>query len=882
MNKMWYDNEISMGIMTRKYLHPGEKPEDFIPRVVSIFSDKLKPKAQAVLENAHFLPAGRTLFGAGFKGKRKVSLSNCYIVGNIEEDSIEAIFDAAKMIARISSYGGGSGLAIDNLRPKGAPVNNSALTSTGAVSFLNIFDVTGSTIGQNGRRAALMVGLRCDHPDIYEFLRIKQNNEKLSSMNISIKFTDEFMKAVEENRSYTLYFESEETGRIEKVINARDFFMEFCETQQDYGEPGSIFIDRVQHYHILSEYDDYKIDISNPCLAGYTRILTDKGYFPIESLTGQKVNIWNGFKFSRVVPKITGYNQKMVRVSFSNGASIDCTLYHKFIMSDGNRKEAKDLHIGDQLCQWTLPSDTNTQYSETVTNIQSIPDAEVVYCLNELDNHSFIAEGILVGNCSEYFGIRGNSCNLGSINIYNMIDQRFTNEASINYERLRNITDIAVRMLDEILDYGRDMQPLELNKQIIDNWRSIGLGIFGIADAFVALGVKYGSPKSCEIAQSIMKEILKQAIMTSSLIAKEKGSFKKFDAEKTIKSPIMQLFPELHDMIRENGLRNGSLLSIAPTGTISLFAGKFTGGLEPMFKIAYERTSHSMEDSKKTFTVYARGVEDLLKYHGCENLTPAEAKKRFPFLVESHEVPYMDRVKFQGALQEYVDNAISSTVNLPNSATVEDIFNIYMEAWKVGVKGITVFRDGCKRGNILGVDNKKVTLPNGVIPEFDTIDPPSRREIKIIDGTTVRESTSCVKSMYVTVNKTPEGKAFEIFTNASGGCKTNINTIARLISLGLRSGIKVDRIIEELRANQCPACQVLRRQGKQVALSCSNAIADAIESALGKVKEATKKTTTTKKEEPIIKRECPECGKRTLIPEGKCVTCSNCGWSKCE
>lgn len=1073
MSKMWYDNEISMGIMTRKYLHPGEKPEDFISRVVSIFSDKLKPKAQAVLENAHFLPAGRTLFGAGFKGKRKVSLSNCFIVPS-PEDNIESIFDTAKMIARISSYGGGSGLAIDNLRPKGAPVNNSALTSSGAVSFLNIFDVTGSTIGQNGRRAALMVGLRCDHPDIEEFLKIKQNNEKLASMNISIKFTDDFMKAVEDNRSYTLYFESEETGRIEKVINARDFFMEFCKTQHTWGDPGAIFIDRVQHYHILSEYDDYKIDISNPCLAGYTRILTDQGYFPIASLVDQEVNIWNGYQFSKVVPKITGYNQKMVRVSFSNGVAIDCTLYHKFLMEDGSRKEAKDLQIDDKLCKWkyvpiegykhinrkimythgffsgdgykhhavlalygvkknlleafnyeraieqqtvnisgdtrlhvnlvedgiipylknwvpdasysidarlywlaglidsdgclnssegsisissidyqflhdvqlllntlgvstsigilreagikSMPANNGTKeykdyYCQTtyrliisassaaflssiglmlyrvrltptpnrdsarfirVTAIESIPDAETVYCLNEPINHSFVAEGVLVGNCAEFFGTSGNSCNLGSINIYNMIDQRFTNEASINYVRLRTITDIAVRMLDEILDYGRDMQPLDINKQVVDNWRSIGLGIFGLADAFVALGVKYGSPKSCEIAQSIMKEILKQAIMTSSLIAKEKGSFKKFDAEKTIKSPIIQLFPELHDMIRENGLRNGSLLSIAPTGTISLFAGKFTGGLEPMFKIAYERTSHSMEDSKKTFTVYARGVEDLLKYHGCENLTPAEAKKRFPFLVESHEVPYMDRVKFQGALQEYVDNAISSTVNLPNSATVEDIFNIYMEAWKVGVKGITVFRDGCKRGNILGVDNKKVTLPNGVIPEFDTVDPPSRSEIKIIDGTTVRESTSCVKSMYVTVNKTPEGKAFEIFTNASGGCKTNINTIARLISLGLRSGIKVDRIIEELRANQCPACQVLRRQGKQVALSCSNAIADAIESALGKVKEATKRTPITKKEEPIIKRECPECGKRTLIPEGKCVTCSNCGWSKCE
>ena len=387
---------------------------------------------------------------------------------------MESIFDSAKMLARISSYGGGSGIAIDNLRPKGAPVNNSALTSTGAVSFLNIFDVTGSTIGQNGRRAAIMVGLRCDHPDIEEFLKIKQNNEKLSSMNISIKFTDEFMKAVEDNKNFTLHFDSPETGKIEKVINARDFFMEFCETQMEYGEPGAIFIDRVRSYQTLSGYEDYRIDISNPCLAGYTRILTDQGYFPIASLVDQEVNIWNGYQFSKVIPKITGYNQKMVRVSFSNGVSIDCTLYHKFLMADGSRKEAKDLQIDDKLCQWTLPDDPN-KYSATITAIESIPDAETVYCLNEPINHSFVAEGVLVGNCAEFFGTGGNSCNLGSINIYNIIDNKFTDNARVNYGKLSHITDIAVKMLDEVLDYGRDMQPLEINKQVIDDWRSIGL-----------------------------------------------------------------------------------------------------------------------------------------------------------------------------------------------------------------------------------------------------------------------------------------------------------------------------------------------------------------------------------------------------------------------
>ena len=751
--KKWYDNEISMGIMTRKYLHEGEKPEEFIPRLASIFSDEIKDDAYTLLDKAWFLPAGRTLFGAGYKGERKVSLSNCYTMGNVPADNLEAIFDTAKNMARIFSYGGGAGIAIDNLRPKGAKVNNSAMESSGAVSFLNVFDTVGQVIGQNGRRAAIMVALTCEHPDITEFLRIKEENEKLAFMNISIKFTDEFMNAVEKNEKFTLHFENDVVPRIEKEIDAREFFMEFCECQRRKGDPGSLFIDRINNFHLLSGYPEYKIETTNPC--------------------------------------------------------------------------------------------------------------------------------------AEFGACAGNSCNLGSINLYAMVDDKFTDHAHINYDRLKYTVHFAVRMLDEILDYGRDMQPLELNKQVIDDWRSIGLGIFGMADAFVALGIRYGSEGSRHLMSDVMEEIMKQALITDIELAKKKGPFKKFNADYSLKSVQIQAYPELHDDIRKYGLRNGTILSIAPTGTISLFAGKYTGGIEPMFKIAYERTSHSMEDSGKTFRVYARGVEDLLRFHHCEGISVEEAKKRFPFLIESHDVPYLERVRLQGIVQEYVDASISSTVNLPHDTTKEEIYEIYMDAWKQGLKGITVFVDGCERGNILGVEKKKddedtseplVSVPEGYVPAYDSIDAPSRRNTKYVEGATVRVRTSCARSMYVTVNKTEDGNIFEVFTNASGGCQANINTITRMISLSLRSGVKLTRVLDELRNNQCPACQLLRRNGElDVSLSCSNAIADAIELVMKK-----QDIGETPTEDDTIKRVCPDCGKKTLIPEGKCVTCSNCGWSKCE
>ena len=1054
----WYDNEISIGIMTRKYLHDGETTEDFIPRLVSIFSDDLKDKAKKVLENADFLPAGRTLYGAGFKDKRKVSMSNCYILPT-PEDNIESIFETAKRIARISSYGGGCGIDISKLRPKDSKVNNSAKTSTGAVSFLNLFNTTAGTIGQNGRRAALMVALDCTHPDIEEFLHIKQNNQKLASMNISIKFTNEFMEEVKNNKEFTLKFKTPHET-ITKTINAREFFIEFCKTQWDWGDPGALFIDRIRSFNLLSGYPEYRIDVSNPCVTGDTVILTNKGYERIKSLCGKETTVWNGYEWSKVVPRITGHNQKMLRVTVSNGMSLDCTRYHKFIMVDGSRVKAEELNVGDKLAKWEYPvidgndeyighdAYTNGFYSGdgtkgvneiavygnkvsiipylntrlvekynekqdrtlvvlnedpigktfvpapsstkryklnwlaglidadgtrndvggsvsvtsvnkeflknvqlmvtslgchssvikdrdesdrelpmnngtggkqlyhcqatyrlvisawyvrklldmglnthrvdidphpdrnagrfiTVTSIKEIPDEETVYCFTEPKNHSGVFNGIMTAQCAEFMGNGGNSCNLGSINLYNVIDNKFSREACVNYDRLKSVTDTAVRILDEILDYGRDMQPLEINKECIDNWRSIGLGVFGLADALVAMKIRYGSKESRLLISDIMDTIMEQALTTSAILAKEKGTFKCYDWNKTKGSQIIKAYKgtKVYSLIEKYGLRNGTLLSIAPTGTISLFAGRFTGGVEPMYKVAYERTTHSTEDQHKHFFVYARGVEDLLKYyHMSTKNTPVDViKKKFPFVVESHEINPMERVALQGVMQDYVDNAISSTVNLPNSVTWEEIYDIYLAAWEQGLKGITVFRDGCKRGNILGVkpETKEVTTYNSILPT-------KRRNKKRINGATFRQSTSCVESMYVTVNKTDDGDVFEVFTNPSGGCKSNIGTITRLISLALRSGIKVNKVIEELRENKCPACQVLRRQGKDVSLSCANAIADAMEQMITGEEEANDVKTSDEF------KECPECHRKTLRPEGKCWTCSSCGYNACE
>lgn len=584
----WYDNEISRGILAAKYYHEGETtPQQFINRVSSIFKGDFRERMKEYITDGDFSPAGRTLYAAGSRGKFKVSMSNCYILPS-PEDNLESIFHSNYEIARIFSYGGGIGINISNLRPAGSRVHNVARTSTGAVSFMKIFNTTGEVISQNGRRGAQMVGLNCSHPDIYEFLHIKQNEEKLSSMNISILFTDEFMEAVRDDKEYTLRFHVESTGEnIERTIRARDFFREFCETQWDWGDPGALFSDRLNDYHLLAGYDEYQIEITNPC--------------------------------------------------------------------------------------------------------------------------------------GEFGGNAYNACNLGSINLYNMIDDKFGNAPFLNKEKFKQAVYDGIIALDEIVSYGYETQPLDENRTCIDDWRSLGLGLFGVADALVAMKLAYGSREASAFMENVMKIMLLSALRSSCDRAKMKGTFGRYRREATEKSPIIQMVKELdgglYEDIQTYGLRNGTLLAIAPTGTISLLMGSFSGGCEPLYKISYERSTHKMEEVNGSFRVYAHSVKDLLRYHHLPlTLTDDEIREKFPWVIESHDISFMDRVAMQAVMQKYVDNSISSTVNLKNDATPEDIYDIYLAAWESGCKGITVFRDGCRRGNILGVAAKEEEKADGPKP----------------------------------------------------------------------------------------------------------------------------------------------------------------------
>ena len=724
---LWAKDEVAYNVFRAKYAKDDmESPAMFCHRVASICDESIRDKVESLLASGTFFFGGRTMYLAGRKNEINAAGSNCYVVP-IEDDTIEAIYEANKHMARIFSKGGGVGTDISILRPRNAKVNNAAKSSTGAVSFLDLFNETGNVISQHGRRGATMVSIDCSHPDIEELLDTKMKGDRLQSMNVSIKFTDEFMTAVDCDKPYTLKFDVKSTGEhIEKTIKAREFFKKFCECQWNWGDPGALFIDEFNDYNMLSGYDNFRILTTNPCA---------------------------------------------------------------------------ELPLG----AW-------------------------------------------------------GSCNLGSINLAKFVDM-YTGKFC--WGSFIDTVHVAVRALNDALDYSYDKQPYEENRKYIRDWRPIGLGVFGYADMLVELGLKYGSEEALEFTRKLFHCLTNEAVKASAFLCQDYfNTFGEYDYDKTADSKFFQsLDDDTKKCVEEYGLLNGQLISIAPTGSISLLAGRYTGGCEPIYKLYYERTTHKLEEQGKTFRVFSHSIEDLLARNELSMDTSAEdIKKMFPYVIESHDVEPIQRVLTQATMQKYVDNSISSTVNLPESATPDDIFAIYDAAWQTGCKGITVFRDNCARGNILGL-SKKEEKPTIL---HDSLKPERRGDIGTLVGKTYTQVMGDGTKLYITVNW-KDDKLFEIFVNSERH-KDEVDGITRLISLSMRCGVSIDAIIKQL----------FKLNADSVGFAVGMTLNDAY---------------TLDSHEPIIQEvevedrqrdmECPECHSKNVKLSGHCWQCDSCGASGC-
>ena len=715
--KDWGLSQLGMDIWAKKYQNNGESFEEWLDRVSGGDKD-----VKQLIVDKKFLFGGRILASRGVTD-RKVTYSNCYVLPQVE-DSIEGIYDTAKHLARTFSYGGGVGIDISNLRPKGSPVNNAAKTTSGAVSFMDTFSQVSSVIGQAGRRGALMISMDCNHPDIEDFIDAKKNTDKLEGCNISVRADGDFIK---------------NSPLMHKL----------AVNNWDYAEPGILYWDNINSNTLVSEY------------------------------------IKNGeFSFAGVNP------------------------------------------------------------------------------------------------CAEQPLPAGGSCLLGAINLSEFVLSPFTENAAFDIPEFKKTVRIAVRALNDVLDEGLELHPLEIQRKTVSEWRQIGLGIMGFADMLIKMGIAYGSEESLRVIDMIGMAMNESGLVESAYLANERGTFDNCDEEWIIDSEFMKHMRGklVVNMIYDYGLRNSQLFTIAPTGTISTMLG-VSGGVEPIFDVEYTRTTKSLHGEDVTYKVVTPIVEQCMK---------AKGVTQYPKEVQwSKTINPFARVDVQAQWQIYIDASISSTVNLPQDTTVEQVEELYRYAYDVGCKGLTIFRDGCARTAILNSGSAKEEPKEEVAEDkrLDTIMPITRADMgDRLEGATYVRTTACGK-LYITINTNSKGELVEVFIDPSksGGCLANVEVIGRLCSSMLRAGVAVEAVIDSAKGVKCSSCA--RSKKKVDGLSCGDIVAKAIETEYNyrKDKKNTKKVEkiTEKVEKNEEKAKCPECGTE-LSFTGGCNICPSCGYSRCD
>lgn len=572
----WRMTDLQNDIYEKKYRYDNEEFYQFIDRI----SGGEEPIKKAIRDKK-FMPAGRILAGRGLdKYGRKLTLSNCYVMPQVE-DNLESIFDTAKWMARTYSYGGGVGLTLNKLRPAGAKVNNAASTTTGAVSFMDLYSLVTGLIGMKGRRGALMLNMDVKHPDIEEFIDVKNNLDKVNYANLSVNISNEFMEAVKNDQDFKLEFYVEATGeKIEKSINAKALFRKIARNNWSMAEPGVLFKNKIDSWHLMSEDEDFEYAGVNPC------------------------------------------------------------------------------------AEEPLPA----------------------------------------------FG----ACNLSSINLSEYVKNPYTKDASFDFNEFEQIVKDGVIYLNGILDENINLHPLKEQRESSRKYRQIGLGLMGAADMFIKLDIRYGSKESLDLIDQIGELMINTALKQSALLAKEDGVFPAYKKEAILSSPffISNAHDDTKQLVEKYGLRNSQLLTIAPTGSIATLLG-CSNGLEPIFQVSYTRKSESLHTEDTFYEVVTPTVKEYMEAHGIE-----KTRDLPDTIVTSSNLNYRDRIQVQSHWQQHIDASISSTVNLPNEATVDEVEDLYMYAWESGLKGITIYRDGCQREGILTTKDTKAKSKSEKISEL--------------------------------------------------------------------------------------------------------------------------------------------------------------------
>ena len=496
--------------------------------------------------------------------------------------------------------------------------------------------------------------------------------------------------------------------------------------------------------------------------------------------------------------------------------------------------------------------------------------------MTKYHNAEYCSPLVSTNPCAEQPLPDGGCCNLGALNLERFVDQ----DGNFDFDGFKETTAIGARFLDNVIDYNLERHALEDQKQNAMNDRRVGLGILGLGDMLVKMGIQYDSDEALETIGKIMEIHRDTAYETSVDLAKEKGQFPNFDWDGYSQSLFVQDLPKkLQTKIKNNGIRNCTLTTVAPTGSGAIVA-RVTSGVEPIFATSYKRKvkkNDSLGKEFDTFTVYHPVIQEMF---GTDENLPK-------YVVTAHNVDPFFRVKMQGVVQKYIDSSISSTVNLAEETTVDTVADIYMTAYKADLKGITVYREGSREGILITDDksseNEEKSLESS---EMKT----ARMRPSITEGKTRRMRTGD-GTLYVTVNEDENGLC-EVFTaigKAGGTVAAQTEAISRLISLALRSGVDPNSIISQLKGISGPNPTW---EDGQLILSTPDAIGRALETFVNG--DATQDNSKKKaqfeiaEEKPIqaqpkeYGQHCSECDGNGIVNEGGCLICKDCGWSKCE
>ncbi|WP_110354782.1 adenosylcobalamin-dependent ribonucleoside-diphosphate reductase [Arenibacter sp. ARW7G5Y1] len=760
----------------------------------------------------YIVPQGSPMAGIG-NPFQIASLSNCFVIGNDgQSDSYGGILKIDQEQVQLMKRRGGVGHDLSHIRPKGSPVKNSALTSTGLVPFMERYSNTTREVAQDGRRGALMLSVSINHPDAEDFIDAKMEQGKVTGANVSVRMDDDFMKAVESGSPYTQKFPVQSPNpRVSKTIDAQKLWGKIVHNAWQSAEPGILFWDTIIKESVPDCYSDlgYKTVSTNPC-----------GEIP--------------------------------------------------------------------LCPY-------------------------------------------------------DSCRLLAINLFSYVDQPFTDKATFNFKLFKEHIAAAQRIMDDIIDLELekvdvilekikadpemdDTKAVEYNlwtniKEKAQQGRRTGIGITAEGDMLAALGLRYGSEDANKFSIEVHKTIALEAYRASVHTAKDRGAFEIFDAEREKNNPFILRLKEADDKLYyemlEYGRRNIALLTIAPTGTTSLMT-QTTSGIEPVFLPVYKRRRKvnpndkdvridfvdEVGDSWEEYLVFHHKFKQWMSVKGIDtekNYSQEELQKiveNSPYYkATSNDVDWLSKVRLQGAVQKWVDHSISVTINLPNEVSEELVGKLYLEAWKAGCKGVTVYRDGSRSGVLISNESKKSDNEES-LTHFPTKRP------QILEADVVRLQNN--KEKWIAFIGLINDQPYEIFTgmaddedgiliprwvnngviiksrNEDGssrydfqyknkrGYKTTIEGLshkfnpeywnyAKLISSTLRHGMPIEKVVDLINSLQLDS-ESINTWKNGVARALKRYVADGTE-AKG--------------------QKCDSCNSKNLIYQEGCLTCKDCGSSKC-